>query len=135
MVRTPLTHLPGLLLSVALAAAALLTAEIPWVRDRLHWSALLIVILFGMAWKSLAPLPEAARPGIRLAQRPVLRWAVAGLGFRLSLPELWAIDRFALDVAFADEATLAQLRAEFDAWAANVPELEALEAPRSRSRS
>ena len=31
--------------------------------------------------------------------------AVAEIG--LTLPELWAIDRFALDVAFADEATLA----------------------------
>ena len=47
--------------------------------------------------------------------------AVAEIG--LTLPELWAIDRFALDVAFADEATLAPLRAEFDAWAAAIPEL------------
>jgi len=43
----------------------------------------------------------------------------------LTLPELWAIDRHALDVAFADEATLAPLRAEFDAWAAGIPELSA----------
>ena len=41
----------------------------------------------------------------------------------LTLPELWAIDRFGLDVAFSDEATLAQLRAEFDGWAATVPGL------------
>jgi adenosine deaminase len=41
----------------------------------------------------------------------------------LSLPELWAIDRRALDVAFADEAALAGLRAEFDGWAARIPEL------------
>ncbi len=34
----------------------------------------------------------------------------------LSLPELWTIDRRALDVAFADEPTLAPLRAGFDAW-------------------
>ena len=47
--------------------------------------------------------------------------SVAEIG--LTLPELWAIDRFALDVAFADEATLAPLRAEFDAWAAGTPEL------------
>jgi adenosine deaminase len=47
--------------------------------------------------------------------------AVAEIG--LTLPELWAIDRFALDVAFADEATLTPLRAEFDAWAAGIPEL------------
>ena len=49
------------------------------------------------------------------------RHAVGEIG--MTLPELWAIDRFALDVAFADEATLAPLRAEFDAWAAGIPEL------------
>jgi adenosine deaminase len=41
----------------------------------------------------------------------------------LTLPELWAIDRRALEVAFADEASLAPLRAEFAAWAAAVPEI------------
>jgi adenosine deaminase len=43
----------------------------------------------------------------------------------LTLPELWAIDRRALDVAFADEAALAPIRAEFDTWAAGIPELQA----------
>jgi adenosine deaminase len=43
----------------------------------------------------------------------------------LTLPELWAIDRRAIDVAFAEEATLAPLRASFDAWAAGIPELAA----------
>jgi adenosine deaminase len=47
--------------------------------------------------------------------------AVRDIG--LTLPELWAIDRFALDVAFADEATLEPLRAAFDSWAAGIPEL------------
>ena len=47
--------------------------------------------------------------------------AVAEIG--LTLPELWSIDRRALDVAFADEPTLSRLRAEFDAWAAGIPEL------------
>ena len=36
----------------------------------------------------------------------------------LSVGELWAIDRRALDVAFADPATLDPLRAAFDGWAA-----------------
>jgi adenosine deaminase len=39
----------------------------------------------------------------------------------LSLAELWAIDRLALDVAFADEATIAPIRREFDDWAAAAP--------------
>jgi adenosine deaminase len=34
----------------------------------------------------------------------------------LTEDELWAIDRRALDVAFADEPTLNRLRTEFDAW-------------------
>jgi len=49
------------------------------------------------------------------------RRAVEEMG--LTLRELWAIDRHALDVAFADETDLAPLRAAFDAWAGRVPEL------------
>ena len=43
----------------------------------------------------------------------------------LTLPELWALDRRALDVAFADEAVLEPLRDDFDAWAAGIPEVQA----------
>jgi len=43
----------------------------------------------------------------------------------LTLPELWAIDRHALDVAFADEETRGRLRAAFDAWGRTIPELAA----------
>lgn len=89
-------HLPGLLLAAALATAALWLAGLPFVRDTLHVSALLLVILLGMAWKSLAPVPAAVLPGIRFAQRPVLRWAVAGLGFRLSIQELLQLGGLAL---------------------------------------
>ena len=49
------------------------------------------------------------------------RNAVERIG--LTLPELWAIDRFALDVAFADATALAPLRSAFDAWAAGIPDL------------
>jgi len=76
---------------MALATAAFGLAELPWIADTLHLSALLLVILLGMAVASLAALPEAVGPGVALAQRPVLRWAVAGLGFRLSLGEIVAI--------------------------------------------
>jgi adenosine deaminase len=47
----------------------------------------------------------------------------------LTLPELWAIDRHALEVGFGDEATLGRLRAEFDAWGATIPELYGADAP------
>jgi adenosine deaminase len=43
----------------------------------------------------------------------------------LTLPELWTIDRHALDIAFSDKAALASLRGQFDAWAAGIPELAA----------
>ena len=39
----------------------------------------------------------------------------------LTVAELWAIDRHALDVAFADDTTLEPLRARFAGWAAAEP--------------
>ncbi len=94
----------GLTLCALLAAAAVAISELPAVKDALHLSALLLVILLGMAWRSLLPLPAAALPGIRVAQRPVLRWAVAGLGFRLSLPELARIGGPSLAVVVVSTA-------------------------------
>ena len=41
----------------------------------------------------------------------------------MTLPELWATNLHALEVAFADEATQGRLRAEFAAWGTGVPEL------------
>ena len=73
-------------------------SDLSWIRDTLHLSALLMVILLGMASRSLAMVPEAALPGIRIAQRPLLRWGVAGLGFRLSVGELLKIGGPALVV-------------------------------------
>ena len=90
--------LPGLVLVVLLATAGFWLADLPWVKQTLHVSALLLVILLGMAWKSLLPEPPVVLPGIRMAQRPLLRWAVAGLGFRLSVRELWTIGGPALVV-------------------------------------
>jgi uncharacterized integral membrane protein (TIGR00698 family) len=89
---------PGLLLSAALASAAFLLADQPFVKDTLHVSALLLVILLGMGLRTVMALPAWAVPGVRMAQRPVLRWAVAGLGFRLSLGEIVRIGGPALAV-------------------------------------
>jgi uncharacterized integral membrane protein (TIGR00698 family) len=95
---------PGLLLCAALATAGFLLAELSFVKHTLHVGALLLVILLGMAIRSIVPIPEVAFPGIRLAQRPVLRWAVAGLGFRLSFSELAAIGGAALAVVVVSTA-------------------------------
>jgi adenosine deaminase len=54
---------------------------------------------------------------IRLSEE--YRRAVEEIG--LTPGELWAINRGALDVAFADELALTPLRGEFDAWAAANP--------------
>ena len=97
--------IPGLLLAALLAAAAVLLAEQPWVKQHLRVSALLIVILLGMLLRSSVRVPESALPGIRLAQRPILRWAVAGLGFRLSIGELVSIGVPALAVVVVATAS------------------------------
>jgi uncharacterized integral membrane protein (TIGR00698 family) len=99
---------PGLLLCALLATLGFWLADVAWVKNTLHFSALLIVILLGIAWRALLPPPAALLPGIRMAQRPVLRWAVAGLGFRLSIAELWRIGAPALVVVtLSTFATLA----------------------------
>ena len=74
------------------------TLETPFVKDTLHLSALLLVILLGMALRTVLHVPAWAAPGVRVAQRPVLRWAVAGLGFRLSIGEILKIGGPALGV-------------------------------------
>ena len=95
---------PGLVVSVLLATAAFMLADQPFVKDTLHLSALLLVILVGMALRSVMSVPAWADPGVRMAQRPVLRWAVAGLGFRLSLGEIARIGAPALVVVVTSTA-------------------------------
>ena len=96
---------PGLVVSALLTTAAFLLAEQPFVKDTLHVSALLLVILLGMALRTVLPMPAWASPGVRLAQRPILRWAVAGLGFRLSLGEILKIGGPALAVVITSTFT------------------------------
>jgi uncharacterized integral membrane protein (TIGR00698 family) len=95
---------PGLVVSVLLATGAFLLADQPFFRDTLHVSALLLVILLGMALRSVFHLPDWAVPGVRFAQRPLLRWAVAGLGFRLSLGQIIKIGAPSLAVVVTSTA-------------------------------
>lgn len=83
---------------MALATLAFWAAKQPFFSETLHLGALLLVILVGMAWRTVSPLPSHFKPGITLAQKPLLRWAVAGLGFKLSLGELAKIGGPALAV-------------------------------------
>lgn len=91
------------------------------------------------------PLPRLLRAGVPVTlstdDRTVsgltlveeYRRAVSLLG--VTLPELWAMDRHALEVAFLhdDEPLRARLLAEFDAFAAGEPALTAMGRPQRRS--
>lgn len=89
---------PGIAICVILGISALLIGEIPYVKDRLHLGPLLLAIVIGMLIRTLWRLPQSTEAGIAFAHKPVLRWAVAGLGFKLSLAELAKIGGPALAV-------------------------------------
>ena len=80
--------IPGVLVAALFAWAAMELAALPFFSEQLHFGALLLVILLGMAWRAFLPVPEWAVPGIEMAKKPILRWAVAALGLRLSLQEI-----------------------------------------------
>lgn len=89
---------PGLALCCALAGVSVWLQKLPWVETNLRVSALLIVVLLGILLASTLRLPSLCGEGIVFAQKPVLRWAVAGLGFKLSLGEIAKIGGPALAV-------------------------------------
>lgn len=111
----------GVVVAALLASAAFVAGESPFVRETLHVSPLLLVVLLGMAWGAFLPLPGWALPGVRAAQRPLLRWAVAGLGLRLSLGEIARIGAPAL-VVVVTATTAALLFAWWAAKRLGVPE-------------
>ena len=60
---------PGLVVSAMLASIAFLLADQPLFKDTLHLSALLLVILVGMALRTIMAIPDWAAPGVRFAQQ------------------------------------------------------------------
>lgn len=89
-VQTPATRwttvVPGLALSVAVAAVAtLVNAHVPLL------SALLLAILTGVALRNTGLLPSAADDGLKLAAKKVLRVGVVLLGARLSIPAVLSL--------------------------------------------
>jgi uncharacterized integral membrane protein (TIGR00698 family) len=90
--------LPGVALCVGLGSLAVAAGDLGWVKDTLHVGPLLLVLLVGMAWQTAAGLPGGCALGVSLAKKPILRWAVAGLGFRLSLGDVWRVSGPALGV-------------------------------------
>lgn len=100
---------PGLGACLAIAAAAFGLSEL--CKVWLPLSPLLVVIVLGIALASLVRLPAGWSPGVALAQKPLLRWAVGLLGLRLSFGELAGLGGHVLFGVVA--ATAAALAAGF----------------------
>ena len=103
--------LPGLSLIIVIAIGSIVVANQPFFKDQLHMGPLLLVILVGMAVRSIVPLPESLQPGIEFAQKPIMRLAVAGLGFKLTLQKLWSVGQPSLIIVFV--TTVAGLAAGY----------------------
>jgi uncharacterized integral membrane protein (TIGR00698 family) len=98
-------HLPGLLLSAAVALGAVAAA--PLLRSLAAIPAMAIALLIGIALNPLARRPTF-QPGIVFCLKVVLRWAVALLGLRVALGEIAALGlSTAIMVLVAMIATLA----------------------------
>jgi uncharacterized integral membrane protein (TIGR00698 family) len=100
------THsvVPGLALCVGLGSLAFAAGDVGWVVDTVHAGPLLLVLLVGMAWQAAAGLPGGCAVGVNVAKKPILRWAVAGLGFRLSVGDVWRVSGPALAVLVVSTA-------------------------------
>ncbi|MGD9695671.1 MAG: YeiH family protein [Thermoleophilia bacterium] len=84
---------PGLALVAAISAGAYGLAALVPVLSPLIWG-----VFLGMAVVVARPLPQALRPGVRVAARHVLRLGVALLGLRLAVDQLAAVGLPALGV-------------------------------------
>jgi len=73
-------------------------AATPLFHDQLHMGALLLVILLGMSIRLVVTPPQWAMAGLDASRKPILRWAVAALGLRLSLSNIATIGLPALAV-------------------------------------
>lgn len=103
--------IPGVLVATAFAFVAKELSALDFFKETLHFGALLLVILLGMAWRAFLPLPQWAVPGIDMAKKPILRWAVAALGLRLSMAEILEIGGPSLLVV-----SVATVIATFGGW-------------------
>jgi uncharacterized integral membrane protein (TIGR00698 family) len=77
--------LPGLLLTGAIAAAALLTRRIPGMAT---FSPMILAIVIGMAFHNLVGTPAWAKGGITFSIKRLLRVAIILLGFQLTLMQV-----------------------------------------------
>lgn len=102
---------PGLLLTAALAAAAMSLGQLTWLQSH-GFSALTLAIVLGMLLGNTAypwwpKLAEASGPGVQLAKQPLLRLGVVLFGLHLTLMDIgqvgWAgvlVDALVLSSTF-----------------------------------
>jgi uncharacterized integral membrane protein (TIGR00698 family) len=80
--------IPGILLAAAVAVAAVLSA--PLVAKAMPIPAMVIALLFGIVLNGVANRP-VFQPGLAFCVRTLLRWAVALLGLRIALGDIFAL--------------------------------------------
>lgn len=81
----PLTHLPGILLLLALATIAILAREagLLWV-----FSPIVAAIVVGMVIGNTSGIPVICRPGVKTGAKQLLRVAIVLLGFQLTISDV-----------------------------------------------
>ena len=79
------THVPGLVLVAAITAIATLLQRATGLAAL---SPLVVALVLGIGWRIAVGSPDALRPGIRFALKPVLRVAIVLLGLQVTLGEV-----------------------------------------------
>jgi uncharacterized integral membrane protein (TIGR00698 family) len=85
---TVIDYAPGVVLSAAVAVAAVLVA--PTVARAIPIPVMVLALVIGIALNPIAS-QAAVRPGMGFCFRTVLRWAVALLGLRVALSDIVAL--------------------------------------------
>lgn len=91
MNRDTINFVLGLLFIAALTGLAFLLREIPFIKDTLKLSPLIIGIVLGMIWGNLPArggVPFSWGKGIAFAAKKILRLAIIFYGFRLLLADV-----------------------------------------------
>lgn len=76
---------PGILLTSGIAGCAIVFRRIPGMTI---FSPMTLAVLLGMVFRNLVGLPSRARPGIKFAFHPILRFAIILLGLQLTISQI-----------------------------------------------
>lgn len=82
--------IPGLLFTGTLAFASMKIQNIEWMQN-MHFSSLIIAIIFGILLKNTIKVPTVFNDGIKFSLKQVLRLGIILLGFKLSFSDVGQI--------------------------------------------